>query len=143
MKKQSATIISIILLIIFVIFALLNTANVEVNILITKFKMPLVLLILVCLLIGALIIYLFSLTNSRKLNRELKALQKAQPKGKEVSVLKSQIASLQKENDSLKKQLQKQADSTNNTLQQKSWYPPTLIPAGGLSVLRLIKLLTL
>lgn len=119
MKKQSATIISIILLIIFVIFALLNTANVEVNILITKFKMPLVLLILVCLLIGALIIYLFSLTNSRKLNRELKALQKAHPKGKEVSVLKSQIASLQKENDSLKKQLE-QADSTNNTFQQKS-----------------------
>lgn len=114
MKKQSATIISIILLIIFVIFALLNTANVEVNFLITKFKMPLVLLILVCLLIGALIIYLFSLTNSRKLNKELRALQNSRISDKEAAKLKEQIAVLQKENDSLKKQLKSQPATTSN-----------------------------
>lgn len=75
MKKQSTMIVSIILLIVFVIFALLNTATVEVNLLFSRVKTPLVLLILVCLLIGALIIYLFSFSNHIKVNKEIKQLQ--------------------------------------------------------------------
>ncbi|MFR0771700.1 MAG: lipopolysaccharide assembly protein LapA domain-containing protein [Limosilactobacillus pontis] len=62
-------VISIILLIIFVIFALLNTATVEVNLLFSQVRIPLVLLILVCLLIGALIIYLFLFPTTSKSTR--------------------------------------------------------------------------
>lgn len=105
MKKQSTTIISIILLIIIVIFALLNTAAVEINLLFTKIKVPLVLLIFVCFLIGALIIYLFSLSNTHKINKELKELRALRGNSKEITVLKKQTAQLQKENASLKKQL--------------------------------------
>ena len=44
MKKQSTTIISIILLIIIAILAVANTAPVEVNLLFTRFQSPLILL---------------------------------------------------------------------------------------------------
>ena len=56
MKKQSTTIASIVILIIIAIFALLNTATVVVNLFGAQVKMPLVLLIFICLLIGAIII---------------------------------------------------------------------------------------
>lgn len=113
MKKQSTTIISIILLIIIVVFALLNTATVEVNFLFTKVKTPLVLLIFICLLVGALIIYLFSLSNNYKISKELKALR-TQKNVKATAELKKQVAKLQKDNNNLRKQLQlHQAGSTN------------------------------
>ena len=63
MKKQSTTIASIVILIIIAIFALLNTATVVVNLFGAQVKMPLVLLIFICLLIGAIIIYLLSYFN--------------------------------------------------------------------------------
>lgn len=104
MKKQSTMIVSIILLIIFVIFALLNTAQVEVNLLFGKIKMPLVLLILVCMLIGALVIYLFSFSNHLKVSKELKELQNQHGKP-EVDKLKKNVKQLQAENQRLKKSL--------------------------------------
>lgn len=104
MKKQSTMIVSIILLIVFVIFALLNTATVEVNLLFSQVKTPLVLLILVCLLIGALIIYLFSFSNHIKVNKEIKELQK-QPDKQEITRLKKEIKQLQDENRQLKHSL--------------------------------------
>lgn len=104
MKKQSTMIVSIILLIVFVIFALLNTATVEVNLLFSRVKTPLVLLILVCLLIGALIIYLFSFSNHIKVNKEIKELQK-QPNKQEITRLKREIKQLQDENRQLKHSL--------------------------------------
>lgn len=104
MKKQSTMIVSIILLIVFVIFALLNTATVEVNLLFSRVKTPLVLLILVCLLIGALIIYLFSFSNHIKVNKEIKELQK-QPNKQEITRLKRKIKQLQDENRQLKHSL--------------------------------------
>lgn len=104
MKKQSTMIVSIILLIVFVIFALLNTATVEVNLLFSRVKTPLVLLILVCLLIGALIIYLFSFSNHIKVNKEIKELQK-QPNKQEITRLKREIKQLQDESRQLKHSL--------------------------------------
>ena len=104
MKKQSTMIVSIILLIVFVIFALLNTATVEVNLLFSRVKTPLVLLILVCLLIGALIIYLFSFSNHIKVNKEIKELQK-QPNKQEITRLKREIKQLQDQNRQLKHSL--------------------------------------
>ncbi|MCH3922636.1 LapA family protein [Limosilactobacillus sp.] len=102
MKKQSTLIVSIILLIVFVIFALLNTATVKVNLLFGTVKTPLVLLILICMLIGALIIYLLSWTNHLKVTKELKALRESKVSPKEVAKLRQQIDRLQKENARLK-----------------------------------------
>lgn len=111
MKKQSTMIVSIILLIIFVIFALLNTAQVEVNLLFGKIKMPLVLLILVCMLIGALVIYLFSFSNHLK---ELKELQNQHGKP-EVDKLKKNVKQLQAENQRLKKSLDAKETAVQGT----------------------------
>lgn len=116
MKKQSTMVISIILLIIFVIFALLNTATVEVNLLFSQVRIPLVLLILVCLLIGALIIYLFSFSNHLKVNKELKELQK-QPGKQEIEQLKKNVKQLQNENQQLKKALTTAQQAANPAAQ--------------------------
>ncbi|WP_409440750.1 lipopolysaccharide assembly protein LapA domain-containing protein [Lentilactobacillus hilgardii] len=75
MKKQVTTIISIILIILIAVFAMLNLEKVDVSFGFTSVEMPLVLLILVCLLIGALIIFLFSSTQNIRQNREYKELQ--------------------------------------------------------------------
>lgn len=116
MKKQSTMVISIILLIIFVIFALLNTATVEVNLLFSQVRIPLVLLILVCLLIGALIIYLFSFSNHLKVNKELKELQK-QPGKQEIEQLKKNVKQLQNENQQLKNSLTTAQQAANPAAQ--------------------------
>ncbi|MGM9892105.1 lipopolysaccharide assembly protein LapA domain-containing protein [Limosilactobacillus sp.] len=102
MKKQSTTIISIILIILVAIFAIANTASVEVNLLVTKFHTPLIILILVCLLIGALIIYLFSLSTHLKQDKELKALRQSKADPKQVAKLTKQNKDLLKENAALK-----------------------------------------
>jgi putative membrane protein len=104
MKKQSTMIVSIILLIIFVIFALLNTATVEVNLLFSRIKTPLVLLILICMLIGALIIYLFSLSNHFKISKEMKSLRNSRISTEEAIKLQRQIKKLKAENAQLRKQ---------------------------------------
>lgn len=105
MKKQSTTIISIILLIIIAIFALLNTATVEVNLLGIHVKTPLVLLIFICLLIGALIIYLLSFSNHLRINKELKDLQASKVSPADVKKYQKTIEQLKKENTGLKQQL--------------------------------------
>ena len=102
MKKQSTTIISIILIILVAIFAIANTAAVEVNLLVTKFRSPLIILILICLLIGALIIYLFSLSTHLKQDKELKALRQSKTNPKQLAKLERQNKDLLKENAALK-----------------------------------------
>lgn len=117
MKKQSTTIISIILLIIIAIFAVANTAPVEVNLLFTKFRSPLVLLIFICLLIGALIIYLFSFSSHLKQDKELKQLRTSKSNPQQVVKLQNQVKDLLKENATLKEanaQLQKAATKQEN-----------------------------
>lgn len=54
---------------------MLNLEKVDVSFGFNSVEMPLVLLILVCLLIGALIIFLFSSTQNIRQNREYKELQ--------------------------------------------------------------------
>ena len=102
MKKQSTTIISFILLIIIAIFAVANTASVEVNLLFAKFRSPLILLILICFLIGALIIYLFSLSSHLKQDKELKSLRETKADPKRLAKLERQNKELLKENETLK-----------------------------------------
>lgn len=121
MKKQSTMIVSIILLIVFVVFALLNTAPVEVNLLLGKIKLPLVLLILVCLLIGALIIYLFSFSNHLKVSKELKELQDGRDAKNKIGKLEQQIKQLQRENARLKNtQHQVTASAPNEALKHNN-----------------------
>lgn len=105
MKRQSTTIISIILLIIIAIFALLNTSMVEVNLLGAKVKTPLVLLIFICLLIGAIIIYLFSFSSHLKTSKELKELKASRISKSEVDKYKKSISKLQQENEQLKNKI--------------------------------------
>ena len=122
MKKQSTTIISIILIIIIAIFAVANTASVVVNLLFTKFQMPLILLILVCLLIGALIIYLLSFSTHLKQDKELKELRASKVDPKQLQKLQGQVKDLLKENARLKEanaQLKKAADKPAGGSQQK------------------------
>lgn len=113
MKKQSTTIASIIILIIIAIFALLNTATVVVNLFGARVKMPLVILIFICLLIGAVIIYLLSFSNHLKTNKELKELQNSRVSRDELKKYQKRINQLQKENTELKQQLKSQATAKN------------------------------
>lgn len=117
MKKQSTTIASIIILIIIAVFALLNTATVVVNLFGAQVKMPLVLLIFVCLLIGAIIIYLLSFSNHLKINKQLKELQSSRISKDELKKYQKKIDQLQKENIQLKQQLKQQtiAEKTQNS----------------------------
>lgn len=122
MKKQSTTIISIILIIIIAIFAVANTASVVVNLLFAKFQMPLILLILICLLIGALIIYLLSFSTHLKQDKELKELRASKVDPKQLQKLQGQVKDLLKENARLKEanaQLKKAADKPAGGSQQK------------------------
>lgn len=109
MKKQSTTIASIVILIIIAIFALLNTATVVVNLFGAQVKMPLVLLIFICLLIGAIIIYLLSFSNHLKTNKQLKELQSSRVSKDELKKYQKKIDQLQKENTQLKQQLKSQS----------------------------------
>ena len=97
MKKQSTTIASIVILIIIAIFAL----TVVVNLFGAQVKMPLVLLIFICLLIGAIIIYLLSFSNHLKTNKQLKELQSSRVSKDELKKYQKKIDQLQKENAQL------------------------------------------
>lgn len=116
MKKQSTTIVSIILLIVIAIFAVLNTAAVQVNLFGAKVKMPLVLLIFICLLIGAIIIYLFSFSSHLKLTKELKELKESRVSRDELKKYQRKINALQKENNDLRAKLKATpvTDKSNN-----------------------------
>lgn len=96
MKKQSTTIASIVILIIIAIFALLNTATVVVNLFGAQVKMPLVLLIFICLLIGAIIIYLLSFSNHLKTNKQLKELQSSRVSKDEFKKYKKRLINYKK-----------------------------------------------
>ena len=71
-------------------------------------KMPLVLLIFICLLIGAIIIYLLSFSNHLKTSRQLKELQSSRVSKDELKKSQKKVEQLQKENTQLKQQLKNQ-----------------------------------
>lgn len=75
MKKQVYIIISIVLVILIALLALANTAATDINFLFTTIKMPLILLILVCLLIGAFFMFVLSMSSAMKKNSEIKNLK--------------------------------------------------------------------
>ena len=76
MKRQVYIIISIVLVILIALLALANTAATDINFLFTTIKLPLILLILVCLLIGAFFMFVLSMMSSAmKKNSEIKNLK--------------------------------------------------------------------
>lgn len=66
------------------------------------------LLIFICLLIGAIIIYLLSFSNHLKTNKQLKELQSSRISKDELKKYQKKIDQLQKENAQLKQRLKNQ-----------------------------------
>lgn len=115
MKNQWKLIVSIIILILVVIFALQNTSSVPIDLFFAKYSVPLVLVILLSLLLGVIVglIASFSAIASQKKEKnaaikELNAaketnLREVAAKDKEISHLRSQINDLKvKNNNTLK-----------------------------------------
>ncbi|GAY74152.1 lipopolysaccharide assembly protein LapA domain-containing protein [Lentilactobacillus kosonis] len=94
MKKQIGTIVGIILIIIVAIFSLMNLNSVEVNFGFARVQSPLILLILISLLLGSLIIFTFSSTQTVKKNRQMKRFEKLSDA--KQSELSNQIQDLKK-----------------------------------------------
>ncbi|MCP9328340.1 lipopolysaccharide assembly LapA domain-containing protein [Liquorilactobacillus satsumensis] len=72
MKNQWRMILALVLALIVIIFALLNTQDVAVNFIFGKFSLPLVLLLMISLLVGALVAALFSTVTIMGLKKQLK-----------------------------------------------------------------------
>ena len=111
MKNQWKLIVSIIILIFVVIFALQNTSTVPIDLFFAKFTVPLVLVILLSLLVGVIVglITSFSAISGQQKSKnatvkELNSLKETNlrelaAKDKEISHLRSQINDLKVKNN--------------------------------------------
>lgn len=95
MKQQGKVIGAILLIILIALFALLNTTVVPVNFGVAVFTWPLVLIILVAVLAGAVLMFLIGTLTSFKSRRELRAQSDAQLK--ELSVLTAENKALKRQ----------------------------------------------
>ncbi|GEL77482.1 LapA family protein [Tenuibacillus multivorans] len=75
MKQQSWIIISIIFAVLIAIFAVINVEAVEVDFLFITTDVPLILVILISVLMGALLIVGFSFSKIYQLQRQVKSLK--------------------------------------------------------------------
>lgn len=96
MKNQWRIIITILLVIVVAIFAILNVESVPVSFGFTTVHWPLILLLLVSILIGAILMILFSTITSFRHNRAYKALEKTS---------QQRITALDEDNQRLQKRL--------------------------------------
>ena len=76
MKRQWTTIIALVLMILIAGFAVINTEAVPVNFIFTVVSWPLIMVILVSLLIGALVAVLISTGSLMKERKQVKQLKK-------------------------------------------------------------------
>ncbi|HJE85988.1 DUF1049 domain-containing protein [Levilactobacillus brevis] len=97
MKNQWRIVLTILLVIIVAIFAILNVESVPVSFGFTTVHWPLILILLVSILIGAVLMILFSTITVFQHNRAYKELEQTS---------QEQIASLEQERDRLTKRLQ-------------------------------------
>ncbi|WP_125547415.1 lipopolysaccharide assembly protein LapA domain-containing protein [Levilactobacillus lindianensis] len=97
MKNQWRIVISILLVIIVAVFALLNRGSVPVSFGFATVRWPLILLLLVSILIGAVLMILFSTISSVQKKRAYKDLEQSTT---------DQISKLQAENAQLNKRIQ-------------------------------------
>ncbi|AYM03048.1 lipopolysaccharide assembly protein LapA domain-containing protein [Levilactobacillus yiduensis] len=110
MKNQWRIVVSILLVIVVAVFAILNVASVPVSFGFTTVHWPLILILLVSILIGAVLMILFSTINTVQHNRAYKALEKTSSE---------HLAELQAENDRLSKRLQNSNSKQAAGLQEK------------------------
>ena len=76
MKRKLSIIGIFILLLLVAIFSISNMQKVKVDFIFSKIDMPLVVLLICSLLIGALIVILFTMTSTFKTNRKIRHLNK-------------------------------------------------------------------
>ncbi|MGR3741865.1 LapA family protein [Companilactobacillus sp. DQM5] len=82
-KKQAKFFLSILLILIVVIFSVMNTEAVTINFLFTKVNLPLIILIIVTFILGAITSYLFSFGN-KNIKKEDKKIPADDKKIKKV-----------------------------------------------------------
>lgn len=78
MKRQWQVVVGLILVILIVVFAAGNMASVKINVFFTSFSAPLILVILLCVLLGAVVVMLTSWGNFIRLKRQVKKLEMQQ-----------------------------------------------------------------
>lgn len=110
MKNQWRIVVSILLVIVVAVFAILNVESVPVSFGFTTVHWPLILILLVSILIGAVLMILFSTINTVQHNRAYKELEKTSSE---------HLAELQAENDRLSKRLQNSNSKQAAGLQEK------------------------
>ncbi|MCH4123193.1 MAG: lipopolysaccharide assembly protein LapA domain-containing protein [Levilactobacillus sp.] len=110
MKNQWRIVISILLVIVVAVFAILNVESVPVSFGFTTVHWPLILILLVSILIGAVLMILFSTINAVQHNRAYKELEQTSSE---------HLAQLQAENDRLSKRLQNSNSKQAAGLQEK------------------------
>ena len=77
MNKNNLHYIALLLLILLIAgISLANMQSVTVNFLLVQFKLPLIILILICVLLGSLVTFLVSLPKNFSLKHELKSAKK-------------------------------------------------------------------
>lgn len=76
MKKQTGFVLGLILALIVVIFAIMNVETIAINFGFSKVELPLILILLICLVLGALIAVLLSTGTTMSLKRQAKQTQK-------------------------------------------------------------------
>ena len=76
MKEKLHYILLLITILLVAGISLANMQTVTVNFLLVQFKLPLIILILVCVLLGSLVTFLVSLPKNFSLKHELKAAKK-------------------------------------------------------------------
>ncbi|MBK0347225.1 LapA family protein [Aerococcaceae bacterium zg-ZJ1578] len=106
MKGQWKLIVSLIILILVVVFALQNTGSVQVDFFFAKYQIPLVLVILFSLLIGVIVGLIASFSSitihireKKEIQKELSALKESQlrelsDKDNEITHLRTQVREL-------------------------------------------------
>lgn len=99
MNKQISSIVAIVLVILVAIFSILNINAVDINFLVTQVRVPLVLIILISVAVGAIINFTFGFSKNLKNNRDIKKLKKEiEVVAKENNDLKNDIAQLKLDN---------------------------------------------
>lgn len=110
MKNQWRIVVTILLVIVVAVFAILNVESVPVSFGFTTVHWPLILILLVSILIGAILMILFSTINSVQHNRAYKELEKTS---------NDRITALKADNDRLNKRLQNSNSKQAAGLQEK------------------------
>jgi len=97
MKNQWRIILTILLVILVAVFAILNVEAVPVSFGFTTVRWPLILILLVSILVGAILVILFSTITNFQHNRAYKDLEKSS---------QEKLAALKADNDRLQKRVQ-------------------------------------